>query len=112
MTQNMFNQHAINCRALLIDKQVMNPGLSPYALQQVIWNIGQKITWSSHITWPIQNVGVHPASGGGRPLYAGRWAYTSNFVKHIMFYKWKLMAKSGHNISHYKTAKVMIHVQK
>ena len=28
MTQNMFNQHAINCRALLIDKLVMNPGLS------------------------------------------------------------------------------------
>ena len=28
MTQNIFNQHAINCRALLIDKLVMNPGLS------------------------------------------------------------------------------------
>ena len=28
MTQNMFNHHAINCRALLIDKLVMNPGLS------------------------------------------------------------------------------------
>ena len=28
MSQNMFNQHAINCRALLIDKLVMNPGLS------------------------------------------------------------------------------------
>ena len=28
MTQNMFNQHAINCGALLIDKLVMNPGLS------------------------------------------------------------------------------------
>ena len=28
MTQNMFNQHAINCRALLVDKLVMNPGLS------------------------------------------------------------------------------------
>ena len=28
MTQNMFDQHAINCRALLIDKLVMNPGLS------------------------------------------------------------------------------------
>ena len=28
MTQNMFNQHAINCRALLIDKLVMNLGLS------------------------------------------------------------------------------------
>ena len=27
MTQNMFNQHAINCRALLIDKLVMNPWL-------------------------------------------------------------------------------------
>ena len=27
MTQNMFNQHAINCRVLLIDKLVMNPGL-------------------------------------------------------------------------------------
>ena len=28
MTQNMFNQHAINSSALLIDKLVMNPGLS------------------------------------------------------------------------------------
>ena len=28
MNQNMFNQHAINCRALFIDKLVMNPGLS------------------------------------------------------------------------------------
>ena len=28
MTQNMFNQHAINCRALLVDKLVKNPGLS------------------------------------------------------------------------------------
>ena len=28
MTQNMLNQRAINCRALLIDKVVMNPGLS------------------------------------------------------------------------------------
>ena len=28
MTQNMFNQHAINCRVLLIEKLVMNPGLS------------------------------------------------------------------------------------
>ena len=28
MTQNIFNQHAINCRALLINKLVMNPGLS------------------------------------------------------------------------------------
>ena len=28
MTQNMFNQHAIKCRALSIDKLVMNPGLS------------------------------------------------------------------------------------
>ena len=32
---------------------------------------------------------VHPASGGWRPLYAGRWAYTSNFVKHILFFKIK-----------------------
>ena len=28
MTQSMFNQHDINCRALLIDKLVMNPELS------------------------------------------------------------------------------------
>ena len=75
-------------RTLLIDKLVMNPGLS------------------------IQNVGVHPASGGWRPLYAGQWADTSNFVKHILFFKWKLIPRSGHNISHYKTDKLMIHVQK
>ena len=77
-------------RALLIDKLVMSP----------------------HITWPIQNVGVHPASGGWRPLYAGRWTDTSNFVKHILFFKWKFIPRSGHNIWHYKTAKLMIHVQK
>ena len=51
-------------------------------------------------------------SGGWRPLYAGRWADTSNFVKHILFFKWQLIPRSGHNISHYKTAKLMIHVQK
>ena len=36
MTQNMFNQHAINCRALLIDKLVMNQGYRMYVVQQVI----------------------------------------------------------------------------
>ena len=27
------------------------------------------------------------------------------------FYKWKLILRPGHNISHYETAKLMIHVQ-
>ena len=71
-----------------------------YALQQAISNIGQKITWSPHITWLIQNVGVHPASGGWRPLYAGRWAYTSNFVKYILFFLNENKSSDEATISH------------
>ena len=29
----------------------------------------------------------------------------------FMFIKWKLMTRSGHNILHYKTAKLIIHMQ-
>ena len=108
----LINMPSIVGRALLIDKLVMNPGLSYVRITTSYINIGQKITWSQHITWPIQNVGVHPTSGGWRPLYAGRWADTSNFVIHILFFKWKWIPRSGHNISHYKTAKLMIHVQR
>ena len=101
---------SINCRALLIDKLVMNPGLSHVRITTgyIRYRAENHLIPTHHMTHSY--VGVHPASGGWRPLYAGRWAYTSNFVKHILFFKWKLIPRSGHNISHYKTAKFIIHV--
>ena len=38
---------------------------------------------------------------------------TSNFVKYtcILFFKWKLIVGSGHNISYYTTAQLSVHVR-
>ena len=89
----------------------------PQTIMYSVWGIQSVNSKSNnhvipHITWPIQNVDHHRLSGDWRPTHAGWWAYTSNFVKHILFFKWKLITRSGHNISHYKTAKLMIHMQK
>ena len=90
----------------------MNPGLSYVRLTTSYIRYRAENYVIPHITWPIQNVGVHPASGGWRPLYAGRWAYTSNFVKYILFFfKWKLIVGSGHNISYHTTAQLSVHVR-
>ena len=89
----------------------MNPGLSYVRLTTSYIKYRAENHVIPHITWPIQNVDFHPASGGWRPLYAGRWAYTSNFVKYILFFKWKLIVGSGHNISYHTTAQLSVHVQ-
>ena len=70
----MFNQHAINCRALLIDKLVMNPGLSYVRIttSYIKYRAENHVIPTHHMTHFKKNVGVHPASGGWRPLYAGR----------------------------------------
>ena len=65
MTQNMFNQHAINYRALLIDKLVMNPGLSYVRLT------------TSYIKYRAENHVIHTSHdpfkmwASTRPVVAG-----------------------------------------
>ena len=64
----------------------MNPGLSYVRLttSYIKYKAENHVIPTHHMTH--SNVGVHPASGGWRPLYAGRWAYSSNFVIHILFF--------------------------
>ena len=54
--------------------------------------------------------GCHGACHWAWRPHHDRWAYASNFGNIFLAFKWILMMRSGHSISHYTTAKLSVHV--